>query len=143
MIPKEPPIAGTVIRYAFLWSSEEREGLEAGRKDRPAVLVIARNPGDGRCVVVPITHREPEGRSVGMEIPEAIRRTLGLDERRQWIIVSEGNAFAWPGPDLRAIPDLDPPTVIYGTLPKRVFALVLAHMQTLIRARRLAMSPRR
>lgn len=143
MASDELPIAGTVIRYAFLWSSEHRDGLEAGRKDRPAVLVIARKPQDGSCIVVPITHREPEGRSVGVEVPEAIRRTLGLDDRRQWIIVSEGNAFVWPGPDLRDIPDHDPPTVIYGTVPRPFFASVLAHMQTLIRARRLAVSPRR
>jgi len=68
---------------------------------------------------------------------------VGLDDRRQWFIVSAGNDFVWPGPDLRSIPDHDPASVIYGTVPRRFFALVLAHMQTLIRARRLAVSPRR
>ena len=38
MVPGEPPIAGTVIRYAFHWSDERREDLESARKDRPAVL---------------------------------------------------------------------------------------------------------
>jgi uncharacterized protein YifN (PemK superfamily) len=143
VIPAEPPIAGTVIRYAFLWSTEDRAGFGSGQKERPAVLVVARKPRDGSCIVVPITHREPEGRTVGVEIPSAICRSIGLDDRRQWVIVSEGNDFVWPGPDLRAIPELDPPTVVYGTVPRRFFALVLAHMQTLIRARRLAISPRR
>ena len=57
--------------------------------------------------------------------------------------MSAGNDFVWPGPDLRSIPDYDPPSVIYGTVSRRFFALVLAHMQTLIKARRLALSPRR
>jgi hypothetical protein len=30
-----------------------------------------------------------------------VKRHLGLDEDRSWIVVSEGNEFAWPGYDLR------------------------------------------
>lgn len=51
MIPGEPPIAGTVIRYAFLWSNEDRDGQTAAQTDRPAVLVISRKPADESCIV--------------------------------------------------------------------------------------------
>ncbi len=132
-----------MIRDALLWSDERREDLEAARKDRPAVLVIACKPTDGSGIVVPITQREPEDRTVGSDIPAGICRHVGLDDRRQRVIVSEGNAFVWPGPDLRFIRDRDPPSVTDGTVPRRFFALVRAHMETRIRARRLATSPRR
>ncbi|KQP58186.1 hypothetical protein [Methylobacterium sp. Leaf108] len=107
-----------------------------GRKDRPAVLVISKDAERGSCIVVPITHRESEGRTVGIEVPAAVRMTLGLDDRRQWIIISEGNRFVWPGPDLRPVPDAQPPSVIYGRIPRSLFVDVLTQLQTLIRAKR-------
>ena len=36
-------------------------------------------------------------------IVAATKRRLGLDDARSWIMVTEGNRFAWPGPDLRPI----------------------------------------
>lgn len=142
MIPKEPPIAGTVIRYSFLWSYENQSGLKEGRKDRPVVLVVAKDAENGNCIVVPITHREPESSAVGIEISEAARLRLGLDDARQWIIITEGNAFIWPGPDLGAIPGIDPPTFIYGRISKGLYVDVLARMQTLIKIRRISLTTR-
>lgn len=142
MIPKEPPIAGTVLRFSFLWSYEDERGILEDHKDRPVVLVISKNPERGSCIVVAITHREPEAPVVGIEVPAAVRKELGLDDLRQWIIISEGNRFIWPGPDLRAIPDVDPPSVIYGQIPKGLYVDVLAQLQALVRASRMKVTPR-
>ncbi|MCJ2011454.1 type II toxin-antitoxin system PemK/MazF family toxin [Methylobacterium sp. J-076] len=142
MIPQDIPGAGTVIRYAYLWSHEARLGRTEGSKDRPVALVIAKRPGEGQCVVVPITHREPEAPAVGIEIPPALRERLGLDEQRQWVVLTDVNTFHWPGPDLRDVPGRDPVTFVYGTLTKAFFRDVLAHMQTLIRARRSSVTGR-
>jgi hypothetical protein len=35
------PIAGMVIRYAYLWRSEYERGLEEGLKDRPCAVLLA------------------------------------------------------------------------------------------------------
>ncbi|MCK2055547.1 hypothetical protein [Methylobacterium sp. 37f] len=40
-----------MIRYAFLWSNEDRDGQTAAQTDRPAVLVISRKPADESCIV--------------------------------------------------------------------------------------------
>ena len=46
---------------------------------------------------------------------------LGLDEARSWIVLTESNRFAWPGPDLRAV---DSETGYYGPLAPKLFAEV-------------------
>ena len=142
MSRQDLPGAGTVIRYAYLWSHEARVGRTEGSKDRPAALVVAKRAADGQCVVVPITHREPEPPSVGVEIPPALRERLGLDDERQWVVLTDVNTFRWPGPDLREVPGRDPATFVYGTLTKAFFRDVLAHLQTLIRARRVTTTGR-
>lgn len=47
------PEPGLVIRYAYLWDREAREGRDEGSKDRPCaiVLVVADEAGDAasRC----------------------------------------------------------------------------------------------
>jgi len=37
------------------------------------------------------------------ELPPAVKKHLGLDEERSWIVVDELNTFTWPGYDLRPI----------------------------------------
>ena len=37
----EPPKNGAVIRYAYLWRDEKRRGLDEGRKDRPAAVLLS------------------------------------------------------------------------------------------------------
>ena len=56
-------------------------------------------------------------------IPAAIKRHLGLDDDRSWVVVAEGNEFLWPGYDLRKIPNAD--RYDYGFLPPRFFNQVL------------------
>jgi hypothetical protein len=52
-----------------------------------------------------------------MELPLAVKRRLGLDSERSWVVLSELNRFVWPGPDLRPAVPGDPDSVIYGLLP--------------------------
>jgi hypothetical protein len=116
------PEPGLVISYAYLWRSEHLAGQEEGRKDRPSVIVLAvEREADGATIVtvLPITHSAPKGAGSAVEIPQAIKRHLGLDDERSWVMVSEGNEFVWPGYDLRKRPRAD--RYDYGFLPPRFF----------------------
>lgn len=98
------PEPGLVINYAYLWHQEHEAGQEEGRKDRPSVIVLTvERDSDGATVVVvlPITHTPPRDAATAIEIPATIKRHLGLDDERSWIVVAEGNKFVWPGYDLR------------------------------------------
>lgn len=97
------PKVGLVICYAYLWRDEARAGLEEGRKDRPCVVVIAREQIDGATVVTvaPITHSPPTEPASAIEIPAATKARLGLDDARSWVVASDLNQFIWPGVDLR------------------------------------------
>lgn len=113
------PRPGLVIRYSYLWAREHDDGREEGVKDRPcAVLLATRNDkGDLRVIVLPITHTPPRDAGNAIEIPAATKRRLGLDDDQSWIVLTEGNAFAWPGPDLRFAPGGGPESVALGFLP--------------------------
>ena len=120
------PEPGLVISYAYVWDHEAQSGQEEGRKDRPCVIALAieRQPdGETLVTVLPVTHRRPENAATAIEIPPAIKRHLGLDEARSWVIVSEGDQFVWPGYDLRKAPGSD--RYDYGFLPPRFFRQIL------------------
>lgn len=97
------PQLGLVIRYSYLWTREASAGREEGVKDRPCAIVLAIDAAQERkrVIVLPITHTAPQRPYEGIELPAAVKARLGLDHERSWIIVSEGNDFIWPGPDLR------------------------------------------
>ena len=80
--------------------------------------------GDHIVIALPITHAPPNDPAHGVEIPAATKRRLGLDEARSWIVVTEANRFAWPGPDLRPAQAGDPASVVYGELPRVLFEQV-------------------
>ncbi len=132
----EIPRAGTVLRYRYLWKRETEAGMLDGQKDRPAAIIVARSSG-GETIVVPITHAEPTDPATVIEVPVEERKRIGLDEERSWVIVSEINAFVWPGRDLRPVPGREPETFVYGRLSKAFFTRVLFQVQTLIRASRV------
>ncbi len=115
------PETGLVIRYAYLWRSEAERGLEEGQKDRPCAVVLAHHRQDsGEIVVVvaPITHREPASDPNALEIPFSVKRRLGLDDARSWIVTNDVNSFIWPGPDLRNVDPRKPNAgFAYGFLP--------------------------
>ncbi len=120
------PIAGMVIRYAYLWRSEHERGLEEGAKDRPCAVLLAvtDEAGDRKVVVLPVTHTPPRDPTLAVEIPPATKRRLGLDDARSWIIIAEANRFTWPGPDLRPMKSGETSTVVYGELPADLFRKV-------------------
>jgi hypothetical protein len=120
------PEPGLVLSYAYLWHHERQGGHEEARKDRPCVIVLAaERASDGATVVtvLPVTHRPPDDPAVAIEIPQAIKRRLGLDRDPSWVMVSEGNAFVWPGFDLRRLAETG--RFDYGFLPPRFFNEVL------------------
>jgi hypothetical protein len=74
-----------------------------------------------------------------VEIPQATKRRLGLDDGRSWVVVSEGNRFVWPGPDLRPIA---PERFDYGLLPPALFQQVQQRFNTYAAMKRLLVVPR-
>jgi hypothetical protein len=132
------PRPGLVIRYAYLWDSEAREGREEGVKDRPcAVVLVVLRAGEHPIVrVLPVTHTAPTDPANALEIPTLTKERLGLDSERSWIVLTEANDFIWPGPDLRAVPGRDPSTVAYGFLPPGFMKVLLERLNRLWRQRR-------
>ena len=101
-MPKPKPVSGLVIRYDYLWRNEARRGQRDGSKDRPCVVVVAIQSvqgGDLRTLVAAVTHTEPDA-GEGIEIPQKVKRHLGLDSDRSWIIVSEVNEIDWSDPGI-------------------------------------------
>ena len=118
-----PPELGAVIRYAYLWADEHEQGREEG-EDRPCVIVVASQRGGDETMVtvVPVT-RSPQSRDA-VELPPEIKARLGLDPgERSWVVCSEYNRFAWPGPDLRPLPRKG--GWRYGKLPDGLFLQVV------------------
>ena len=130
-VPTEPRI-GAVISYSYLRADEADLGRREGTKDRPAAIVMARaDLGPAKVAyVLPITHVPPGPRDKDrkVEVPAHIKRRLGLDDHRSWIVVDELNVFVWPGFDLKPVPNSDPPTCEYGILPQSFFDMVKARM---------------
>ena len=119
-----------VISYAYLWRSEHERGRDEGSKNRPCVIVIAvRDEGGHHVVTVaPVTHSAPASAEMAVEIPSATKQRLGLDDARSWVVISEGNEFVWPGPDIRPLPQ-DSRRFEYGLLPPGLFRQIRDHMQ--------------
>ena len=66
-----------------------------------------------------MTHSEPEHVAAGIELPLKVKRQLGLDRSRSWIITTELNRFIWPGPDVRIAPGKESP--LYDAIPELLF----------------------
>lgn len=135
------PERGLVISYAYLWHSEHEQGREEGVKDRPCVIILAVEGSAGDCLVTvaPVTHSPPSTPEDAVEIPLATKRRLGLDDGRSWIMVSEGNRFAWPGPDLRPVTAA---RFDYGFLPPALFRQVQDRFRACAAAKRTLLVPR-
>ena len=61
-MPELKPEIGLVIRHAYLWWNEARKGREEGGKDRPCVIVHARQNEyqETETFIAPVTHTPPE-----------------------------------------------------------------------------------
>ena len=73
-------------------------------------------------LVAPVTHTAPVKPTDAIEIPANVKKQLGLDEARSWIVVTELNRFIWPGPDIRPVPETGAP--FYDALPDWLFERV-------------------
>ena len=125
-MPLPTPKLGLVISYAYLWHHEQQAGHDEGRKNRPCVIIVAVERADEATLVtvVPVTHLAPADPSLAIELPPAIKQHLGLDPERSWVMLHEGNRFAWPGYDLRPVPHAKD-RYDYGFLPPRLFAALV------------------
>jgi hypothetical protein len=142
-MPIPPPEPGLIISYAYVWDHEAQSGQEEGRKDRPCVIALAverQQDGETLATVLPVTHSPPDAAASGVEIPRAIKKHLGLDDERSWVIVSEGDQFVWPGYDLRKAPNSD--RYDYGYLPPRFFNEILAAFWAWHKAHKVKVTPR-
>lgn len=139
-MPLPEPVPGLVVGYAYLWRNQQEQGRDEGVKDRPCVVVLTvRQEEDERIVTVaPITHAPPINSRDAIELPALVKRRLGLDAQRSWIVATELNRFLWPGPDLRPI--LGKPGVFaYGGLPKQLMQQLKERITELSRDRRFRM----
>ena len=109
-------VPGLVIRHAYLWRREAKQGREEATKDRPCVIVHVRQNEfqETEVFIAPITHAAPRDAADAMAIPLATKARLQLDDENSWIITAELNRFIWPGPDVRPVPG---GAMAYGYLP--------------------------
>ena len=87
-------------------------------------------------------HAPPANPEFAVEIPHETKRRLGLDDERSWIVLTEANRFAWPGPDLRLTQHGDLASVAYGLLPRSLFKTVTTKLADAIAARLVRVVPR-
>jgi hypothetical protein len=92
--------------------------------------------------VLAVTHTQPKDANLAIEISAAVKRRLGLDEQRSWIVISEANEFAWPGPDLRPVPGSPEGDIAYGFLPPSLFKIVQAKFVAALVAKQVRRVPR-
>lgn len=93
-----------------------------------------------QLLVAPITHAAPDNEADAVEIPANVKRQLGLDRARSWIVVTELNRFIWPGPDLRIVPGQDSP--FYDVLPDWLYRRVQEALTRQVKASRLKITKR-
>lgn len=127
-MPLPRPEPGLVIHYQYLWQHEHEAGDDEGSKQRPCAIVVAITDHNGRIetVVAPITHRPPQPPAAGVEIPLNVKRHLGLDDQRFWVITTDLNVFEWPGVDIHPVPNAPAGTFDYGFLPPALFNTIKA-----------------
>jgi len=143
-VPFPKPESGLVISYACLWRREAGSGQVEGRKIRPCAIVLAvqyDQKDRPKVAVAPITHSEPADLSAAVEIPAAVKRQLGLDSERSWIILDEFNIFGWPGFDLAPVPG-SKDQYAYGHLPPGFFRSIIAKFAELRRGHRISSTVR-
>ena len=115
-----------VVRYSYLWEREALLGRDEGVKDRPCaiVLVVLREALAPLVRVLPVTHALPAEPADALEIPPMVKKRLGLDTERSWIVLTEANDFYWPGPDLRPARNGDLASIACGFLPPGFFSVL-------------------
>jgi hypothetical protein len=143
-VPLPVPEPGLVVRYAYLWHSDYARGREEGDKDRPCAIILTAIDEAGETVVtvLPVTHTPPQRAGDAVELPPVVKRRLGLDDARSWVVVTEVNRFVWPGPDLRPLAPPESGRFDYGLLPPGLYRSIRERFLACARAQRLRAVPR-
>lgn len=118
------PGPADVILYSYLWRHEAARGEDAGRKDRPCLVLAATDtPAGLRVITAPITtkHHQPEQLEM---LPPKVAKHLKLD-LGCGVVCNDLNRLTWVGPDVRATPDGTP---FYGQVPARLFEVIRARV---------------
>lgn len=118
------PGPADVILYSYLWRHEAARGEDAGRKDRPCLVLAATETRSGlRVITAPITtkHHEPSQLVV---LPPRVAQHLKLDPGCG-VVCNDLNRFTWVGPDVRVTPGGTP---FYGQIPARLFEEIRARV---------------
>jgi hypothetical protein len=103
------------------------------------ISAVARENGT-QLLVAPVTHAQPEHGGEAMEIPAIVKKQLGLDVERSWIVLTELNLFIWPGPDVRIAPGH--PSPVYDAIPDWLFLELKEAILRRSRAGRLRVTKR-
>ncbi|HTR01400.1 MAG TPA: hypothetical protein VMH83_15485 [Candidatus Acidoferrum sp.] len=124
----DKPEVGLVIRHLYLWRYEETHGKDQGRKARPCVIIRIHENAEGETEVyiAPLTHVDPGNDKISLEIPQATKRRLKLDQEKSWVITNEVNRFTWKGPDVVATPS---GAFAYGYLPAGFIKVVIQQIR--------------
>lgn len=137
------PETGLVISYHYLWSHQHDRGEDAGRKARPACVVVPLTSDGNSVVLFPLTTKEPEADRLAIKVPETERKRLKLSGRgRSWIILDEANADVLPSSFHVEPVSFDPFTFAYGKFSNAFMKLVVQTVAEAIRSKRLRMAKR-
>jgi len=102
--------------------------------------VIRKDTGETDVLVAPITHSSPREAEVAIEIPHKVRRHLGLDDERGYIIADEVNTVSWD--DAGIVPVRPGQQWVYGRIPKGLYDQLRAAMLILLSKQRLKIANR-
>ncbi len=137
------PKAGMVVRYEYLWARQYEQGMTYGEKVRPcAILAVVEGKDDTTVYVSPITHTAPFHPEESIQLAPETKRRLNLDGQTSWLMVNEVNKFTWPGEDLRRIPQSQPASYTYGSLPETVLLEARQKLKDFNQRRELHLVPR-
>ncbi|MCD2173823.1 hypothetical protein [Rhizobium sp. C4] len=81
---------GQIVRFFYLWKRQADAGEEAGRKARPACIVVRTPEKPGAVFLFPITSQQPAPERLSLPFAEIECRRAGL-AYPCWIILDEYN----------------------------------------------------
>jgi hypothetical protein len=133
-----------VLCYAYLWAREHEKGQTEGLKDRPVTVVVAQEIVAGQLLVLvaPVTHSPPQHAADAIEIPQSVKRELGLDRDRSWIVATELNRFVWPGPDIRPVQGVPDGSPLLGAIPEWLYERLREAIQSAGAKAKMSVVPR-
>ena len=125
MAPPEPQ-PGLVIRYAYLWRDEARQGREEGTKDRPCVMILSvRDRGGASIVTVaPVTHSPPPASGRAVEIPPPPSSASASTTCPPGSLPTISTSSSGPAPDIRPVPGRPRGSFAYGFIPAGLYQAV-------------------